>query len=91
MLKRITYRKKNKEVTERVVYPIQEPCDSMLAIDLTEFSEEERENYQVILEEMSKAFKDAINEVGLSHNYRRFLKEGILEDEQYSSICNTNS
>ena len=63
--------------THRVVYELSPVSDKMLAIDLTEFSEEERNFYAEQLENLHAVMKEEIKQLGLGNNYRFFKEEGI--------------
>lgn len=76
-LREFIYTKADGTSSERVVIPLREPTEMMLAIDVSEFSEEEKEAYSKAVEEAQEIFKQMIKEIGLSGNYRNFKKEGI--------------
>lgn len=76
-VKDFTYTKKDGSVSERHVFVLKEPSDLMLAIDLTEYSPEERSDFEDLLEQLNQQFKDSIKEVGLASNYRNFNKNQI--------------
>ena len=68
------YEKANGDLSERIVIPIGFDFnhDNILAIDLTEFDEEEKIYYETALEAARDAFNKAIRDAGLGHNYRNF-------------------
>lgn len=81
-MKRFTYTKANGDTSERVVYPIQMPSDSLFGLDLTEFTEEEQDHYAAQLELLYADVRDAIIDMGLNHQYRRFKEAGIEYNEE---------
>lgn len=74
-MKHFMYKKKDNSVSERYAIPIGVAEDNrkLLAIDLTEFSPEEREEYEHIMSTLHKQYLAAIKEVGLENNFRYFF------------------
>ena len=61
MLKHFTYIKKSGETSERVIYPLRlVDGDKILAIDLTEFSDAERNTAVDILDRIHRTYLDEI-------------------------------
>ena len=79
MLKNFTYTKADKTTTERVVHVISPISDSMLALDLTEYTKEHRDLICVELDALHREYLDGITELGLSKHWRRFKQEGISD------------
>ena len=79
-VKSFTYTKKNGDISDRLVWVIKEPSDKMLAFDLTEFDEVEQDHIIKCLEELHEVWEEGIRDLGLHHQYRYFLKEGIDEN-----------
>lgn len=77
MIKHFTYTKPNGESSTRAVVVLREPTDMMLALDLTEFTEEEQVVYEEEVEQIQLMFKAAITDLGLGSQYRCFKKDGI--------------
>lgn len=75
MIKHFMYKKKDDSVSERYAHPlgVAEDNKKLLAIDLTEFTEEERKEYEEILNSIHRQYLDAIKEVGLGNNFRYFF------------------
>jgi len=65
--------------SHRVVFPIVEPGDSYLAIDLSEFDEDEQKAYaeelKMIEEQVKELWSAELDRLGLKHNWRRFKTE----------------
>lgn len=68
--------KKGKE-SDRLVYPIGLVDDKLFAIDLTEYDEEEREDYKVILDAIHAQTVQAIKDAGMGSNFRYFFIRNI--------------
>lgn len=81
MLKHFKYTKSDGATSERWVYQLHAPSDKLMGLDLTEFSEDEREEYLEKLELLFEDVKDAIKEMGLGGQYRQFFESGIEEIE----------
>lgn len=77
MIKSFTYTKADGSSTDRVVLVLKEPTDMMLALDITEFSLEERSVYEAEIKDAEDTFKESIKNAGLGSQYRYFKKEGI--------------
>ena len=79
MLKHIVYKKADGTQSDRYIHIVSPIQDSLLAIDLTEFTEEQRELYDAELAALHREYLDSITDLGLSKHWRRFKKEGITE------------
>ena len=71
-MKKIIYKDK-----ERDVVIIHKPSSNYLMLDLSEYSEEEQEYYERKFNDIHQEYLDAIQEVGLSSNYRYFNENKI--------------
>ena len=82
-LNHFTYTKKIGQVSERDVYIVSVPSNKYFGIDLTEFSEAEKEIYVAELEEIYRHYKQKleaeIQMLGLSSCYRNFLESGVSD------------
>lgn len=79
MIKHFKYLKPDSEnISSRVVWEIHPASDKMLAIDLSEFSEEERDYYIEQLTAIYQVLKEDIKQLGLNSNYRYFKKERMI-------------
>ena len=78
---KFVYTKKTGSVSNREVFIVSTPSDLYFGIDLSEFSETEKEIYAAELEEIYVASKlrveTEIEMLGLSSCYRNFKKEGV--------------
>ena len=81
MRKQFKYRKPNGDESFRDVFIISPPSESYFTIDLSEFTELEREEYTEALEEGMLYLKDIIRECGLANNYRNFRRDRIVTDD----------
>jgi len=82
MLKHFTYTKDNKEVTDRAVYPLTVlefgSVDAKLqAIDLSEYTPEERSEALATLDVIHRDYLNALYEAGFGKNFRSFFLRGI--------------
>jgi len=77
MLKNLTYTKESGKSSSRVVIPLTEPTEFLLALDVSEFPTEEQEAYAEAVAEAQEMFKQLIKELGLGSQYRTFKKAGI--------------
>lgn len=82
MIKTFDYIKKTGEVSNRCVWVISPPSDKMLAIDLSEYSEEDKNYYIEQLTDLFYVLKEDIKQLGLESNYRYFKKDGIISREK---------
>jgi len=73
MFKRFHYTDLKGKESDRVVYPLSIVDDKIFAIDVSEYSAEEREEYGYILEAIHKQYIQAIKDAGLSSNFRYFF------------------
>ncbi len=73
------YTKPNDEVSNRCLFVLNKPSDSYFGIDLSEFNEEEKAQYNLMLEGLMASVAKEIENLGLHHNYRRFKEERINE------------
>ena len=76
-VKEFTYTKANGDVSERVVFTLNPVSDMLFGLDLTEFSEDEREEYIDQLVALDNLIKGAIIDMGLNSQYRNFKESGI--------------
>lgn len=76
-----TYTKPNGDMSEREVFIISSPTDLYFGIDISEYSEADREVYRTqimfIHNEYMNAMKAELEELGVSSNYRNFKQERI--------------
>ena len=72
---------KGKTTRDRVAIVIAPPSDSYMCIDLTEYSEEDREYYMCEVEEAHDVFLQNVADIGLKSNWRRFKESGIFNCE----------
>jgi len=78
MLKHFTYTKKSGEKTNRVIYPLRLiDGDKILAIDLTDYNDKEREDYTNLLDKIHREYLDNIYEAGFASNFRSFFVENM--------------
>ena len=77
MIKTFKYTKENGNVSNRTVYPLGIVEDKLFCVDLSEFSVEEQQDYEVILDALHKNYIEAVKEVGLGSAFRLFFTEGI--------------
>lgn len=80
MRKTFKYRKPNGDESHRDVFVISSPSESYLTIDLSEFDDDEKEEYLDELENAKQYLADIINELGLKTNYRNFRNDRIVND-----------
>jgi hypothetical protein len=66
------------EISERYVWEIHPASDKMLAIDLSEFDENDRAYYVEQLKDIYETLKEDIKQLGLNSNYRYFKKDRIV-------------
>lgn len=78
-VKHFIYTKANGDVSERAVWPINTPSNMLFGLDLSEFDQEDREQYVQSLIELEHDYMDAIYELGLGSQFRNFKEEGIEE------------
>lgn len=78
MVKHFKYMKPEGEISSRIAWEIHPASDKMLAIDLSEFSEEDRNYYIEQLNDLYTCLKEDIKQLGLSSNYRYFKKERMI-------------
>ena len=67
--------------TTRTAYMLHNPSDMYLALDLTEFDQEDQAEYIKMLEELDKVFFDTIKEIGLGKQFRYFKPERLEKME----------
>ena len=79
-LKRFQYEKSPGEVSNREVFILSVPSDAYFGIDLSEFDKDEKEFYLEQLKLLHSQVDQAIKELGLSHNYRMFLKRKVVDE-----------
>ena len=78
---KFTYTKKTGSISEREVFIVGAPSDLYFGIDLSEFSDVEKEIYIAELQEIYEANKVRVDTdiemLGLSSCYRNFKKDGV--------------
>jgi len=74
------YYNKNGKITERHVHVISKPSDKLFCIDLTEFTEEERSQYERELKNIHEEWLDTIRGLGLGTCFRYFKEDNISEN-----------
>ena len=75
MQKRFNYTKENGDKSNRLVFTLMGDTERVFCVDLSEFSNEEQDDYLNILEQLHKNYMSAIKEVGLGSTFRTFLTE----------------
>ena len=78
-MKHCVYRKADSTVSERYIVPIGVVDDKLHAIDLTEFNQEEREQYDKILHDIRIDYINQIKDAGLGANFRYFFQKQLGE------------
>jgi hypothetical protein len=53
----------------------------MLSIDLTEFSDADKQEYISTLSAIFNSVKEQIKDIGLGSNYRSFIANNVKEEE----------
>lgn len=79
MIKDFLYKKADGEVSKRLIFVLNSPSDSYFGIDLSEFDQQDQNNYRLMLESMMDSVKEEIEKMGLEHNYRRFKEDRIID------------
>ena len=77
-MKTFTYEKANGEISTRTVVPIHPASRNMLAIDLTEYADNERVYYEQEIEKAQAIFRNTIAHIGLGTNWRNFRNDRII-------------
>ena len=77
MLKKYNYTKADGSTTPRTVYEIAKPSDMLLAIDLSEFSPPERDEFEAGLQQLYDEYLTGIEQLGLGNNWRYFKTKGM--------------
>ena len=78
MLKVFKYTKAGGDTSIRTVYPLNiVGDDKLLCVDLSEYDETEKEEFQSILEAIHNEYIQAIKNVGLGSNFRTFFLDKI--------------
>lgn len=73
-LKQFKYTKQpSGEVSNRTVYPLHLVDDKLLSIDVSQMTDAERLDVQIALDAIHKQYIQAINDAGLSSNFRYFF------------------
>lgn len=70
---------KGKE-SHRVIWPVSSPSDKYFALDLTEFSEEERAFLADQLNDLHTVFLAEVKALGLGQNYRLFKQANMTNE-----------
>ncbi len=78
-MKHFFYTKNNNTTSERFAHPVGIVQDKLLAIDLTEFDIDERDDYEAILNQIHSQYIQAIKDAGLGQQFRYFFFNGIDE------------
>jgi len=73
------YTKANGEVSERTVFPLRIIGDKMLALDVSQLDEVEREEAFYSLEAIHEQYLEAIRRAGFGSLYRSFFLDKISE------------
>lgn len=76
-VKDFTYKDAKGKVTQRKVWEVHPASDLMLALDLSEYDEEEQAFFIEQLEWLDTTFNKFVSELGLKNNYRTFKKDRI--------------
>ena len=63
--------------SHRVIWPIAGPSDKYFAVDLSEFSEMEREFLMDQLNSIHNVYLEEIKQLGLGNNYRYFKEDNV--------------
>ena len=68
---------------ERDILVINKPSDNYFALDLSEYTDEEKDFYVKNFESIHREYLEQLKDLGISSNYRYFNKDKIewLEDE----------
>ena len=82
MLKHLNYTKDDGDVSTRVVYPLtildaNSPDMKMQAIDLSDKTDAERTEAEIVLNRIHREYLEAIYEAGFARNFRSFFVRGI--------------
>lgn len=71
------YVKDDKDISERVFIPLQNPSDKYFGVDISELDYEEQAVFQVSIEEVIAEYKDKIDKLmeqyDIKHSYRYFF------------------
>lgn len=82
---KFTYTSVGKEpkTSERDAFIFSVPSDSFYGYELSEFDEVEADQYAEALRDIyqwyEEALAEAVEELGLKHNFRRFKQDGVSE------------
>lgn len=68
-------------MTNRVAWVLNDPNSNMLSIDLTEFSDADKQEYISTLSAIFNSVKEQIKDIGLGSNYRSFIANNVKEEE----------
>ena len=71
------YTKTNGDVSDRVVLQLYGANSNLMGLDITEFDDAERDQYEAEITAAHANFMDDIKDIGLSHNWRQFKPAGI--------------
>ena len=78
-----TYTSVGDKTSQRDAFIFKIPDDSFYGYELSEFDEVEAKAYAEALQDIyadsQKSLYEAIDELGLKHNFRRFKAEGVSE------------
>lgn len=73
MLKKFKYTDLKQKTSQRTVYPLGIKEDKMFCVDLSEYTQEEIDDFTCILDAIHQQAIAAIKEVGLGSNFRYFF------------------
>ena len=73
MLKHFNYTKESGDVSTRAVYPLRLVDDKVLAIDMSDMSDSEREESIRILDKIHRTYLDEIYNAGFKGKFRSFF------------------
>ena len=74
---KFTYSDSKGKISHREVVVLSEAADFMSAIDLSEYTPEEREYFAENIQLIQQEFLDSLKELGVYSNFRRFKEIGI--------------
>ena len=77
VIKHFIYKKKDNSTSERYVHSMDFNGDKLFAVDLTEFDEIERSDYEAVLNQIRAEYIQAIKDAGLGEQFRYFFFNGI--------------
>jgi len=78
-MKHFIYHKKDGTSKERFVVELHPISNTMLAIDLTEYDENERQELEDAIEYLKQDFLSNLYDLGVGSNFRKFKSDRIEE------------